>query len=100
MQSQVKQQGEHESICRDTIIGFGTWDFDPLDLDNPFSDNTIKVHLWQGADDKLVPATLQRYIVQKLPWIQYHELQGAGHLFPNVEEVSAEILKTQLMDTK
>ncbi|KEH41402.1 uncharacterized protein [Medicago truncatula] len=98
--SQVKQQGEHESICRDTIIGFGTWDFDPLDLDNPFSDNTIKVHLWQGADDKLVPATLQRYIVQKLPWIQYHELQGAGHLFPNVEEVSAEILKTQLMDTK
>ncbi|CAJ2673458.1 unnamed protein product [Trifolium pratense] len=98
--SQVKQQGEHESICRDAMIGFGSWDFDPLDLDNPFPDNTTQVHLWQGADDRLVPATLQRYIVQKLPWIQYHEVPGAGHLFPYIEEVGAAIIKTQLMDTK
>jgi pimeloyl-ACP methyl ester carboxylesterase len=100
MQSQVKQQGEHESICRDAMIGFGSWDFDPLDLENPFTDNTIQVHLWQGADDRLVHAVLQRYIAQKLPWIQYHELPGAGHLFPYIEEVCAAIIKTQLMDTK
>jgi pimeloyl-ACP methyl ester carboxylesterase len=100
MQSQGKQQGEHESICRDAVIGFGSWDFDPLDLENPFTDNTIQVHLWQGADDRLVPAMLQRYIAQKLPWIQYHELPGAGHLFPYIEEVSAAIIKTQLMGTK
>lgn len=100
MQSQVLQQGGHESICRDTIIGFGSWDFDPFDIDNPFPDNTSgHVHLWQGGDDKLIPAYLQRYIAQKIPWIQYHELPGAGHLFPYVEEVSAAIIKTQLIDT-
>ncbi|XP_050892129.1 uncharacterized protein LOC127097677 [Lathyrus oleraceus] len=98
--SQVKQQGEHESICRDTMVGFGAWDFDPLDLDNPFPDNTTQVHLWQGTDDRLVDVTLQRYIVKKLPWIQYHELAGAGHLFPYIEEVSAAIIKTQLVDTE
>ncbi|XP_058724037.1 uncharacterized protein LOC131595644 [Vicia villosa] len=99
-QSQVKQQGEHESICRDAMVGFGSWDFDPLDLDNPFPDNTTQVHLWQGVDDLIVPVSLQRYIVQKLPWIEYHELPGAGHLFPFIEEVSVAIIKTQLMDTK
>ncbi|XP_050892131.1 uncharacterized protein LOC127097678 isoform X2 [Lathyrus oleraceus] len=98
--SQMKQQGEHESICRDAMVGFGTWDFSPLDLDNPFPDNATQVHLWQGTDDRLIDVTLQRYIVKKLPWIQYHELAGAGHMFPYIEEVSAAIIKTQLMDTK
>ncbi|KAK7392986.1 hypothetical protein VNO78_21436 [Psophocarpus tetragonolobus] len=97
-QSQVKQQGEAESICRDAIVGFGRWDFDPLDIDNPFPDNTGHVHLWQGDDDKLVPVTLQRYIAQKIPWIQYHEVPGSGHLFPYLEDVSQNIIKTQLVD--
>ncbi|KAJ1435945.1 Alpha/Beta hydrolase fold [Sesbania bispinosa] len=97
-QSQVQQQGVAESIGRDAIIGFGSWDFDPLDLDNPFPDNTGHVHLWQGGDDQLVPPMLQRYIAQNIPWIQYHELPGAGHLFPFFEEVSAAIIKTQLAD--
>ncbi|KAK7277189.1 hypothetical protein RIF29_18340 [Crotalaria pallida] len=76
-----------ESICRDANVGFGTWDFDPLDLDNPFPNNEGHVHLWQGDDDQLVPAMLQRYIAQKLSWIQYHEVPGAGHLFPYIQEV-------------
>ena len=96
MQSQAKQQGESESICRDMIIGFGSWDFDPLDLQNPFPKNEGYVHLWQGDEDKLVPVKLQRYIVEKLPWIEYHELAGAGHLFPYMEEMSVAIVKTQL----
>ncbi|CAI8585074.1 unnamed protein product [Vicia faba] len=83
-----------------SAVHFETWDFDPLDLHNPFPDNTTQVHLWQGADDLIVPAMLQRYIAQKLPWIQYHELPGAGHLFPFIEEVSVAIIKTQLMDTE
>ena len=100
MQSQVLQQGESESICRDMNIGFGAWDFDPLDIDNPFPDNEGQVHLWQGEDDQLVPAMLQRYIAQNIPWIQYHELPGAGHLFPFIGEVNAAIIKTQLVDEK
>ncbi|KAL2993362.1 hypothetical protein AAZX31_10G106700 [Glycine max] len=97
-QSQVQQQGEAESICRDAIVGFGSWDFDPLDINNPFPDSTGHVHLWQGDDDKLVPVMLQRYIAQNIPWIHYHEVPGSGHLFPYMEEVSATIIKTQLVD--
>ncbi|XP_020202709.1 uncharacterized protein LOC109788401 [Cajanus cajan] len=97
-QSQVQQQGEAESICRDIIVGFGSWGFDPLDIDNPFPDNTGHVHLWQGDDDKLISVTLQRYIAQNIPWIQYHEVPGAGHMFPYLEEVRANIIKTQLLD--
>ncbi|KAK7282243.1 hypothetical protein RIF29_10873 [Crotalaria pallida] len=95
--SYVRQQSVSESICRDANVGFGTWDFDPLDLDNPFPNNEGQVHLWQGDDYQLVPAMLQRYIAQKLSWIQYHEVPGAGHLFPYIQEVSADIMKTQLL---
>jgi len=49
-------------------------------------------------DDKLIPVELQRYIVQNVPWIQYHELPGSGHLFPYLEEISATIIKTQLLE--
>ena len=44
----------------------------------------------------IVPVALQRYIVQKLPWIHYHELPGAGHLFPYAEGMSEAIIGAQL----
>lgn len=94
-QKQIKQQGQHESLHRDMLCGFGSWEFSPLELQNPFPNGEGAVHLWQGDDDRLVPVSLQRYIVKKLPWIQYHELQGAGHIFPFVESVA--ILKAQLL---
>ncbi|KAK6944026.1 Alpha/beta hydrolase fold-1 [Dillenia turbinata] len=76
-----RQQGEHESAVRDLIVGFGSWEFSPVQLQNPFPSNEGPVHLWQGDDDRLVPVTLQRHISQQLPWINYHEIPGAGHLF-------------------
>ncbi|KAL2660667.1 hypothetical protein AAZV13_03G155400 [Glycine max] len=83
--AQVRQQGEHETVHRDLILAFGSWEFSPLDLENPFPNNEGSVHIWQGDEDLIVPVKVQRYIAQKLPWIQYHELQGAGHLFPHVD---------------
>uniref|UniRef100_A0A803MZ99 AB hydrolase-1 domain-containing protein n=1 Tax=Chenopodium quinoa TaxID=63459 RepID=A0A803MZ99_CHEQI len=53
-----------------------------------------------GDDDFLVPFTLQRYIAQKLPWIQYHELAGAGHLFPYAEGMAEAILSSMLLGEK
>ncbi|KAL1308508.1 hypothetical protein HN51_050468 [Arachis hypogaea] len=96
-ENQAVQQGESESICRDMIIGFGAWDFDPLKIDNPFPKNEGQVHVWQGEDDQLVPAMLQRYLAQNIPWIQYHELPGAGHMFPLGDKLNEAILKTQLL---
>ncbi|KAJ6853744.1 uncharacterized protein M6B38_114075 [Iris pallida] len=77
----ILHQGEFDSLHRDMIVGFGTWKFDPMDLDNPFLDGNGSVHLWHGAEDLIVPVVLSRYISRKLPWIRYHELPDAGHMF-------------------
>ncbi|KEH42038.1 alpha/beta fold hydrolase [Medicago truncatula] len=93
---QVRQQGEYESLHRDINIGFGKWEYTPLDLQNPFPNNEGSVHLWQGDEDIMVPVTLQRYIAQNLPWVHYHELSGSGHLFPHADGVSETIIKLLL----
>ncbi|KAK4272744.1 hypothetical protein QN277_021257 [Acacia crassicarpa] len=92
--AQIRQQGEYESLHRDIIIGMGKWEFNPTDLENPFPNNEGSVHLWQGDDDLLVPVKLQRYIAQRLPWIQYHEIPGAGHLFPFANGMSDAIVES------
>ncbi|PON37631.1 Alpha/beta hydrolase fold, partial [Parasponia andersonii] len=96
----AKQQGEFESFHRAMRIGFGKWEFDPMDLKNPFPDNEGSVHVWQGEEDRLVPVKLQRYIVDKLPWIHYHELPGAGHLFSKADGMGEAILKQLLTGDK
>ncbi|KAH0635424.1 hypothetical protein KY285_035122 [Solanum tuberosum] len=98
--AQVRQQGQHESLYRDLMIGFGTWEFDPVDLENPFPNKEGSVQLWQGDEDKLVPVTLQRYIAQRQPWIQYHEIAGAGHMFPVVDGMADKIVKALLIGEK
>ncbi|XP_065856781.1 uncharacterized protein [Euphorbia lathyris] len=92
----AKQQGEAESIYRDAGIAFGKWEFDPMDLENPFPNGEASVHLWQGEEDRAVPAKLQRYIVQRLPWIRYHELQGSGHMFAFLPGMFDKIVRIML----
>lgn len=99
-QAEVRQQGEFESLHRDMMVGFGNWEFSPIDLENPFPNKEGSVHLWQGGEDMLVPVMLQRYIAKELPWIQYHELPAAGHLFPLVPAVSEAIAKALLFGQK
>ncbi|XP_051120238.1 uncharacterized protein LOC127244010 [Andrographis paniculata] len=79
-QVKVTQQGVHESLHRDMIVGFGKWEFDPTDIRNPFPDNEDHVHLWQGYEDRFISYKLNRYLSQQLPWIRYHEVPNAGHL--------------------
>ncbi|KAM7263396.1 hypothetical protein ACFE04_001079 [Oxalis oulophora] len=93
---QIFQQGVFESFYRDIMIAFANWEFDPMEMDNPFPNKNGTVHLWQGDDDQLVYVSLQRHIVKKLPWIQYHELPGAGHMFPLEDGMSENILNALL----
>ncbi|KAG2327926.1 hypothetical protein Bca4012_036960 [Brassica carinata] len=93
----TRQQGEYESIHRDLKVGFSSWEFDPLDLQDPFPNNNGSVHLWHGDEDMFVPVKLQRYIASKLPWIRYHELSGSGHLLPYVEGLTDKITKSLLV---
>ncbi|XP_065855637.1 uncharacterized protein [Euphorbia lathyris] len=92
----AKQQGDAESIHRDLAIAFGKWEFDPMDLENPFPNSEVSVHLWQGDEDLLVPVKLQRYVAQRLPWIHYHELPGSGHMFPLRHEMFDKTLRIML----
>ncbi|KAK1421071.1 hypothetical protein QVD17_23157 [Tagetes erecta] len=94
--TQPTQQGEYESLHRDLMIAFGKWEFDPMELENPFPNNEGSVHVWQGDDDRFTPVTLQRYIAQRLPWIKYHELTHVGHLFALADGMTDTILKTLL----
>ncbi|KAI3470607.1 hypothetical protein Pfo_027270 [Paulownia fortunei] len=95
------QQGAYESLHRDMMVGFGHWEFDPMNLGDPFLDREGSVHLWHGTEDGIVPVTLQRYIAKKLPWIQYHELPNAGHLFAYADSTAKDdILKTLLTGDK
>ncbi|XP_076934159.1 uncharacterized protein LOC143600317 [Bidens hawaiensis] len=93
----VRQQGLMESIFRDMIVGFGKWEFDPMEIENLFPNNEGRVHLWHGDEDGLVPVSLERYIAKKLPWIHYHELPGVGHLLPNYNGNKEAILKSLLI---
>ncbi|RAL38233.1 hypothetical protein DM860_018073 [Cuscuta australis] len=79
-QERLRQQGLHESLYRDMIMGFGDWQFSPLDLPNPFPNNEGSVHIWQGQEDRIIPSVINRHISEQLTWIQYHEVPNAGHL--------------------
>ncbi|KAH6774770.1 alpha/beta-Hydrolases superfamily protein [Perilla frutescens var. frutescens] len=79
-QEKVRQQGVHECLHRDMMVGFGKWGFDPMDISDPFPNNDGSVHIWQGYEDKYIPYKVNRYLSQQLPWIQYHEVPDVGHL--------------------
>lgn len=94
---QITQQGEYNSLHRDMMVGFGRWKFSPLDIQNPFPNNEGSVHLWHGAEDRIVSVAMSRYIAQKLPWIKYHELPEAGHMFPLSDGMPDTIVKLLLI---
>ncbi|XP_011090350.1 uncharacterized protein LOC105171048 [Sesamum indicum] len=79
-QDKVQQQGTHESLYRDLMVGLGRWEFGPTDISNPFPNNEGYVHMWQGYEDKVCRFEMNGYIAGRLPWIQYHEVADAGHL--------------------
>ncbi|KAF8020333.1 hypothetical protein BT93_G0898 [Corymbia citriodora subsp. variegata] len=79
-QEKIHQQGVHESLHRDLIAGYASWEFDPLELENPFPNNQGSVHIWQGMADRIIPYEINQHIAEKHPWIHYHEVPDGGHL--------------------
>ncbi|KAH7864422.1 hypothetical protein Vadar_029441 [Vaccinium darrowii] len=96
-ENKLQQPGVFDSIRRDFIVAFSKWDFDPLDLENPYQKNESLVHIWQGFEDKVVPVELQRYVSRKLPWVRYHEVPDGGHLLVYDNVVCEAILKSLLL---
>ncbi|XP_010271683.1 PREDICTED: uncharacterized protein LOC104607688 [Nelumbo nucifera] len=96
-QDKAKQQGVFESLHRDLMVGFGTWEFDPMELNNPFPHNESSVHIWQGYEDRIIPVLLQRYVTERLPWVQYHEFPDGGHMIYLDTRICEDILRTLLL---
>ncbi|XP_057986917.1 uncharacterized protein LOC110659948 isoform X2 [Hevea brasiliensis] len=93
----LQQQDVFDTLRHDFMVGFGDWDFDPIQLRNPFPQNESSVHIWQGYEDKVVPFQLQRYISGKLPWIRYHEVPRGGHLIVHYSGLCEAVLKALLL---
>ncbi|KAL9228575.1 hypothetical protein vseg_004138 [Gypsophila vaccaria] len=97
-QDKTTQQGENESLYRDMKVAFGKWGFDPMEVGSPFQGKQGHVHLWQGYEDRLIPYQLQRFIANKLPWIQYHEVPNGGHLIIHDNVMCEKIFKSLLLE--
>lgn len=96
LQDKLRQRGVFDTLRNDFTVAFSNWEFDPMDLSNPFPQNQSSVHIWQGYEDKVVPFQLQRYVSSKLPWIQYHEVPDGGHLIVHYNGLSEAIVRALL----
>lgn len=96
-QNGMENRSVFDSIRNDCIVAFGRWDFEPMELTNPYPDKESSVHIWQGFEDKVVPVKLQRYVSEKLPWIRYHEVPDGGHMLVYDSTVCEAILKSLLL---
>nr|TKR98485.1 uncharacterized protein D5086_0000202220 [Populus alba] len=96
-QEKIRQRDVFDTLRHDFIVAFGDWEFDPMELSNPFLQNEGSVHIWQGYEDKVVPFQLQRCISKKLPWIQYHEVPGGGHLIVHYTGLCEAVLRALLL---
>ncbi|KAJ6311121.1 hypothetical protein OIU76_015779 [Salix suchowensis] len=96
-QEKIQQRDVFDTLRRDFIVAFGDWEFDPMELSNPFPQNESSVHIWQGYEDKVVPFQLQRCISKKLPWIQYHEVPEGGHLIVHYTGLCEAVLRSLLL---
>lgn len=96
-QEKLCQPGVFDTLRNDFIACFGDWEFDPLELSNPFPQNPAPVHIWHGREDKLVSYKLQRFVAKKLPWFQYHEVPDGGHLLVHYNGMCENILRALLL---
>ncbi|XVF19722.1 hypothetical protein REPUB_Repub11eG0135400 [Reevesia pubescens] len=93
----LRERCVFDNLLSEFLVCYGDWDFEPMELNNPFPQNESYVHIWQGYEDKIVPFELQRCISRKLPWIQYHEVPDGGHLLVHYNGLSEAILRAMLL---
>lgn len=79
------------------MAGYGKWEFDPMDVTNPFPNKEGSVHIWQGYEDKIIPFEVNRYLSQKLQWIRYHEVRDVGHFLIYNSSLCEAVLRELLL---
>lgn len=59
-------------LVGDSELLYRNWAFDVTTIERP-------VHMWQGTDDRLVPAIINKTVADRMPGAVWHEVEGAGH---------------------
>jgi pimeloyl-ACP methyl ester carboxylesterase len=60
-------------LVRDCQLLYRRWAFDVSAIRRP-------VHMWQGTEDRLVAASINRTVADRMPGAVWHSVEGAGHL--------------------
>jgi pimeloyl-ACP methyl ester carboxylesterase len=61
-----------DGLVRDSELLYRRWAFDVAAIKRP-------VHLWQGTDDRLVAASINKTVADRMPGAVWHSVEGAGH---------------------
>lgn len=61
-----------DGLVRDAEVLYRRWAFDVGAIERP-------VHLWQGTDDRFVPAFINEQVAARMPGAVWHSVEGAGH---------------------
>lgn len=71
MSAECFAQGSH-GLARDSELLYRRWPFDVTRIER-------RVHLWQGTDDRLVAASINKTVADRMPGAVWHPVEGAGH---------------------
>jgi pimeloyl-ACP methyl ester carboxylesterase len=61
-----------DGLVRDSELLYRSWAFDVGTIER-------RVHMWQGTDDRLVPASINKQVADRMPGAAWHPVDGAGH---------------------
>ncbi|CAH9094056.1 unnamed protein product [Cuscuta epithymum] len=75
----LKDKSVFNNLSSDFRASFSKWDFDPLEMKDPFPEKKGWMQIWQGCQDKFINVELQRYVSRRLPWVRYYEVPDGGH---------------------
>jgi pimeloyl-ACP methyl ester carboxylesterase len=71
MSAECFAQGS-DGLVRDSELLYRKWAFDVTKIKR-------RVHMWQGTDDLLVPAPINKEVADRMPGAVWHSVEGAGH---------------------
>jgi pimeloyl-ACP methyl ester carboxylesterase len=61
-----------DALVREAELTYRRWPFDVAAIER-------RVHMWQGLDDCLVPAAINKPVAERMPGAVWHPVEGAGH---------------------
>lgn len=61
-----------DGLVRDSKLLYRSWAFDVTKIER-------RVHIWQGTEDRLVDASINKIVADRMPGSVWHSVEGAGH---------------------